>query len=79
MWHNLVWIGGAGLASAIAVWLLCRACGFSVAAWVAPLTISAFCFGLFLGVESTAKGRFKLPSLLGHHSHRPHLVHHTTQ
>ena len=79
MWHNVVWIGGAGLASVLGVWLLCRACGYTVAAWVAPLTISAFCLGLFLGVENTAKGRFKLPSLLGHHSHRPHLIHHTAR
>ena len=74
--HNVVWIGGAGLVAAIGVWLLCRACGYTVAAWVAPLTISAFCLGLYVGVENSAKGRLKLPFISTHHTHRPHLMHH---
>jgi len=49
----------------------------SVAAWVAPLTISAFCLGLFIGAENTTKGRFKVPFLSAHH-HR-HLAHHASR
>jgi hypothetical protein len=74
MWHNVVWIGGAWIVAAIGAWLVCRARGYTVAAWVAPLTISALCLGLYLGIENSAKGRFKLPFV--HPAHRPHLAHH---
>ena len=74
MWHNVVWIGGAWIVSAIGAWLVCRARGYAVAAWVAPLTISAFCLGLYLGIDNSAKGRFRLPFV--HPPHRPHLAHH---
>jgi hypothetical protein len=74
MWHNVVWIGGAWIVSAIGAWLVCRARGYAVAAWVAPLTISAFCLGLYLGIENSAKGRFRLPFV--HSPHRSHLAHH---
>jgi hypothetical protein len=77
MWHNVAWFGGAWLVAAIGAWLLCRARGYTVAARVAPLTISAFCLGFFFGVENTAK-RIKLP-FLGHHTHRPHLMHHAAR
>jgi hypothetical protein len=77
MGHNVALIGGSWLATTIAVWLLCRWRGYTVAAWVAPLTISAFCLGLFIGVENTTKGRFKVPFLSAHH-HR-HLAHHASR
>ena len=41
MGYNAVLIGGVGLAASIAAWLLCRLSGYTVAAWVAPLAISA--------------------------------------
>jgi hypothetical protein len=74
MWHNVVWIGGFGLVAAVAAWLLCHLSGYSVAAWVAPLAIGTFCLGLYVGVENTVNGRFRVP-LLGHHIHGPHLAH----
>ena len=74
MWHNVVWIGGFGLVAAVAAWLLCHLSGYSVAAWVAPLAIGMFCLGLYVGIESTVNGRFRVP-LLGHHIHGPHLAH----
>jgi hypothetical protein len=55
------WIGYAWLAAAIGAWALCYARGYRIAAWVAPLTISAFCLGLYIGVQTTAKGSFRLP------------------
>jgi hypothetical protein len=51
----------AWLAAAIGAWALCYARGYRIAAWVAPLTISAFCLGLYIGVQTTAMGRFRLP------------------
>jgi hypothetical protein len=74
MWHDVVWIGGAWIVAAIGAWLVCRARGYTVAAWVAPLTISVFCLGLYLGIENSAKGRFRLPFV--HSPHRSHLAHH---
>ena len=74
MAHNVVLIGGLWLVATAAVWLVCHWRGYTVAAWVAPLTISAFCLGLFVGAEYTTKGKFRMPFLSGHH-HR-HLVHH---
>jgi hypothetical protein len=74
MEHNAVLIGGAGLVASVAAWLLCRLSGYTVAAWVAPLAISAFCLGLFVGAENTTSGRFRVPSL-SHHMHSPHLAH----
>jgi hypothetical protein len=74
MGHNVVLIGGLWLVATVAVWLVCRWRGYTVAAWVAPLTISAFCLGLFVGAHYTTKGRLRFPFLSGHH-HR-HLVHH---
>ena len=74
MGHNVVLIGGLWLVATVAVWLVCRWRGYTVAAWVAPLTVSAFCLGLFVGAHYTTKGRLRLPFLSGHH-HR-HLVHH---
>ena len=58
----------------VAAWLLCRLSGYTVAAWVAPLAISAFCLGLFVGAENTTSGRFRVPSV-SHHMHSPHLAH----
>ena len=74
MAHNAVLIGGVGLAMSVAAWLLCRLSGYTVAAWVAPLAISAFCLGLFVGAENTTRGRFRVP-YLSHHMHSPHLAH----
>jgi len=74
MGYNAVLIGGVGLAASIAAWLLCRLSGYTVAAWVAPLAISAFCLGLFVGAENTTRGRFRV-SFLSHHIHSPHLSH----
>ena len=73
MWHNVVWIGGIWLGAIIIGWIVCRWRGYSVAAWA--LTISAFCFGLFIGAENTTKGQFRVP-FLSHHMHSPHLVAH---
>jgi hypothetical protein len=42
---NAVLIGGAGFVASVAAWLLCSLSGYTVAAWVAPLAISAFCLG----------------------------------
>ena len=47
---------------------------YTVAAWVAPLAISAFCLGLFVGAENTTGGRFSVP-FLSHHVHSPRLAH----
>ena len=74
MGHNAVLIGGVALVASVAAWLLCRLSGYTVAAWVAPLAISAFCLGLFVGAENTTRGRFRVP-YLSHHVHSPHLVH----
>ena len=74
MVHNAVLIGGVGLIASVAAWLLCRLSGYTVAAWVAPLAISAFCLGLFVGAENTTGGRFRVP-FLSHHIHGPHLAH----
>ena len=74
MVHNAVLIGGVGLVASVAAWLLCRLSGYTVAAWVAPLAISAFCLGLFVGAENTTRGRFRVP-FLSHHMHSPHLAH----
>ena len=76
MWHNLTLIGGVWIVAVLAAWLLCRWRGYSAATWAAPLAISAFCLGLFIGAENTTKGRFKVPLLSLHHTHR-HLGHHT--
>jgi hypothetical protein len=53
------------LVASVAAWLLCRLSGYTVAAWVAPLAIGTFCLGLFVGVENTTKGRFRVP-LIAH-------------
>ncbi len=74
MGHNAALIGGAWLVATIIAWLVCRWRGYTVAAWAAPLTISAFCLGLFIDAENTTKGRFRVPFLSSHH-HRPHLAH----
>jgi hypothetical protein len=74
MGHNAILIGGLGLAASVAAWLLCRLSGYTVAAWVAPLAIGAFCVGLFLGAENTTRGRIRVP-LVSHHVHSPHLAH----
>ena len=58
----------------VAAWLLCRLSGYAVAAWVAPLAISTFCLGLFVGAENTTGGRFRVP-FVSHHTHGPHLAH----
>jgi len=52
MGHNVVLIGGLWLVAAIAVWLLCRWRGYTVAAWVAPLTTALFAL-VFLSVLNT--------------------------
>ena len=67
-------IGSVWLVASVAAWLLRRWSGFIVAAWVAPLAISTFCLGLFVGAENTTKGRFRAP-FLSHHMHSPHLAH----
>ena len=74
MGHNAVWIGGVGLVASVAAWLVCRLSGYTVAAWVVPLTIVSFCLGLFVGTEHTTGGRFRVP-LLSRHMHSPHLAH----
>jgi hypothetical protein len=56
-WISYVWI-----AASVGAWVLCYARGHRIAAWVAPLTISAFCLGLYLGIDKTAKGTFRLPT-----------------
>jgi hypothetical protein len=61
MWHNVVLIGGVGLVASVGAWLLCRLSGYTVAAWVAPLAITAFCLGLFVGAENTSRGRLACP------------------
>jgi hypothetical protein len=76
MWHNVVLIGGGGLVASIVAWLLCRFSGYTVAAWVAPLAITAFCLGVFVGTEYTTGGRLRVP-LLSRHMHSPHLAHHS--
>jgi hypothetical protein len=79
MGYNAAWIGGFGLVAAVAAWLLCRLSGYAVAAWVAPLAISTFCLGLFVGAENTTNGRFRVPLLSHHHIHSPrHLVYRST-
>ena len=74
MEHNAVLIGGVGLVASVAAWLLCLLTGHTVAAWVAPLAISAFCLGLFVGAEYTTRGRVRVP-YLSRHMHGPHLAH----
>ena len=74
MGHNVVLIGVIGLVASIAAWLVCRLSGYTVAAWVAPLAISTFCLGLFVGAENTTRGRFSVP-FVSHHMHSPHLAH----
>ena len=77
MGHNVALIGGSWLVATVAVWLICRWRGYAVAAWVAPLMISAFFLGLIIGGENTSKGRFRVPFLSAHH-HR-HLAHHASR
>ena len=75
MLYNAAWIGGAWLVAtvfALAPRSLARL--QHRGHWAAPLAITAFCLGLFLGVENSAKGQFRSP--FAHHTHR-HLVHHT--
>src|SRR5215467_2948888 len=74
MGHNAILIGGVGLVASVTAWLLCRLSGYPVAAWVAPLAISTFCNGLFVGAENTTAGRFRVP-FVSHHMHSPHLAH----
>jgi hypothetical protein len=74
MGHNAVLIGGVGLVASVAAWFICRLSGYTGAAWVAPLAIATFCLGLFVGVENTTKGRFRMP-LVAHRMHSPHLEH----
>ena len=74
MGHNPVLIGGVGFVASVAAWLLCCLSGYTVAAWVAPLAISTFCLGLFIGAENTTGGRFRVP-FVSHHVHNPHLAH----
>ena len=66
--------GAFPLSASVAAWLLCRLTGCTVAAWVAPLAIGAFCLGLFVGAENTTRGRFRVPSL-SHHMLSPRLAH----
>jgi hypothetical protein len=73
MGHNALLIGGVGLAASVAAWFLCRWSGYTVASWVAPLAIGAFCVGLFVGAENTTKGRFRVP-LVSHRVHSPQLA-----
>ena len=72
MVHNAVLIGGVGLVARSPPGSSVG--GYTVAAWVAPLAISAFCLGLFVGAENTTGGRFRVPSV-SHHMHSPHLAH----
>jgi hypothetical protein len=58
-----------------AAWLLYHFSGYTVAAWVAPLAISTFCFRLFVGAENTTNVRFRVP-ILSHRIHGPHPAHH---
>jgi hypothetical protein len=44
MGYNAVLIDGFGIVAVAAAWLLCHFSGYTVAAWVAPLAISTFCF-----------------------------------
>ncbi len=74
MGHNAALIGGLGIVAVAAAWLLCHLSGYTVAAWVAPLAITTFCLGLFVGAENTTNGRFRLP-VLAHLMHSPHLTH----
>ena len=60
----------------LCVWLFCRWRGYTVAVWAAPLAISAFCLGLFVGAENATRGKFRVPILSSHYTHRPHLAHH---
>ena len=63
MWYDEAedWIFFIWIAAAMLAWLLPYSRGLITAAWAAPLTITAFCLGLYLGIENTALGRFKLP------------------
>ena len=74
MGHNVVLIGGLWLVATVALWLVCRWRGYTVAALGRTADISAFCLGIFVGAYYTTEGRLRLPFLSGHH-HR-HLVHH---
>ncbi len=63
MWYDQAedWVVYAWLATTFVAWLVPYMRGNSTVAWVAPLTLTAFCLGLYLGIEITAKGKFKLP------------------
>lgn len=63
MWYDEAesWIEYAWIAVVILAWLLPYSRGYRTASWVAPLTVTAFCLGLYLGIETTARGKFKLP------------------
>ena len=73
-WHNVTLIGSVWLFASVGAWLACRWSGYSVAAWVAPLTISTLCLGLLVGAENTVQGRFRV-HIPSHHMHSPHLTH----
>jgi hypothetical protein len=77
MVHNAVLIGGVGLVASVAAWLLCRLTGYTVAAWVAPLAISALCLGLLL-VPERRPGKVGVPAYLttctAHLAHRSVIV-----
>jgi hypothetical protein len=73
MGHNAVFIGGFWLVASVAAWVVCRLSGYTVAAWVAPLAISTFCLGLFVGAENTTGGKFRVP-IAFHRMHSPHLA-----
>jgi hypothetical protein len=75
MGYNAVLIGGFGIVAVAATWLLCHFSGYTVAAWVAPLVVSTFCFGPFVGAENTTNGRFRVP-ILSHRIHGPHPANH---
>jgi hypothetical protein len=60
MWHNLVWTGGIWLVGIVFAWLICRWRGYSAAA--RAVTISAFCLGLFIGAENSARADSKCRS-----------------
>jgi hypothetical protein len=68
MGHNAILIGGVALVASVAAWLLCRLSGYTIAAWVAPLAISAFCLGLFVGAENTTARQDT------HLHHQPHTI-----
>jgi hypothetical protein len=72
MGYNAALIGGFGIVAVAAAWLLCSFSGYTVAAWVAPLAISTFCFRLFVGATNV---RFRVP-ILSHRIHGPHPAHH---